>query len=141
VLARYLVAQAVKKLPKAWPLMHPTEPVRGARLLELCHALTVVAFAAMQSALGTDFDLSNYPGWLGPGCSASRRRAPRVNLSNFAMPAKIPATNPTLFWLARRYHHPCSRSWPGKRRPNDLRRRPDLYTRKHLRDLKSGRST
>jgi len=62
VLARYLVAQAVKSCQGPGHLCTRRSLVRGPGYWSYATHYTVVAFAAMQSALGTDFDLSNYPG-------------------------------------------------------------------------------
>jgi hypothetical protein len=79
---------------------------RRPRLLELCHALQRRDLAAMQTALGTDYGLSQIPGFAQTGNFPVYIAGPIGRTFNYADGGDRAGNASQLFWLARRFNQP-----------------------------------
>ncbi len=106
-LARFLLARALSGLPKALASFAPDGAwAEGPGYWSYATKYTVLAFAALESALGTDFGLSAMPGLAGTGLFRIQSAGPTGLFFNFADAAERAGEEPSLFWLARRYDNP-----------------------------------
>lgn len=107
VLAQYLLSRAVASLPAALASYAPDGAwVEGSDYWGYATGYAALAFAALQSALGTDFGLSARPGLAQTGAFRLRSAGPTGLVFNFADAQERPGVEPALFWLARRYDDP-----------------------------------
>lgn len=106
-LAEWLVDRMRQSLPKALASYAPDGAWReGPGYWGYATRYTVYAFAALQSALGTDFGLSSMPGLSEAGVHRLQITGPTGLFFNFADCGEAARGDPTLFWLARRYDSP-----------------------------------
>ena len=106
-LAEWLVDRMRQSLPKALASYAPDGAWReGPGYWGYATRYTVFAFAALQSALGTDFGLSSLPGLSEAGVHRLQITGPTGLFFNFADCSEPAREDPTLFWLARRYDLP-----------------------------------
>jgi hypothetical protein len=106
-LARYLLVQALSGLPYALASYAPDGAwAEGPGYWSYATRYTVLVFAALQSALGTDFGLSDLPGLAGAGLFRVHSVGPTGLFFNFADAGERAGDEPALFWLARRYDQP-----------------------------------
>jgi len=106
-LAEWLVARMRDSLPKALASYAPDGAWReGPGYWGYATRYTVYAFAALQSALGTDFGLSSMPGMAEAGVHRLQVTGPTGLFFNFADCSETAREDPSLFWLARRYDLP-----------------------------------
>jgi hypothetical protein len=106
-LAEWLVTRMRESLPKALASYAPDGAWReGPGYWGYATRYTVYAFAALQSALGTDFGLSSMPGMSEAGVHRLQITGPTGLFFNFADCGEAARGDPTLFWLARRYDLP-----------------------------------
>jgi hypothetical protein len=107
VLSSYLVTKGVASLPKALASYAPDGAwAEGPGYWGYATRYTIVAFASLQSALGTDFGLSSLPGMAEAGVFRIYGAGPTSLFFNFADAGERAGTEPSLFWLARRYQNP-----------------------------------
>ncbi|MFT3829297.1 MAG: heparinase II/III family protein [Opitutaceae bacterium] len=66
----------------------------------------VLLLAALETALGTDWDLTSAPGFLVSAGAQLQLTGPSGRLFNFADGREPGALQPALFWIARRYRDP-----------------------------------
>jgi len=66
----------------------------------------VLLNAALESALGTDWNLSGHPGFLASAGAFVQTTSPTGRYYNFSDGGEAPAFQPALFWFARRLHDP-----------------------------------
>jgi len=66
----------------------------------------VLMIAALESALGTDWDLSASPGFLASAGALLQMTGPSGRLFNFSDGREPGALQPALFWFAARLHNP-----------------------------------
>ncbi len=111
-LCRALLHQAITAVPRALATYAPDGAwPEGPGYWSYATRYAVLLFAALQSALGTDFGLSNLPGLAQTGVFRLQSAGPTGLLFNFADAHELyedePArSRPALFWLARRYGNP-----------------------------------
>ncbi|MBV9470229.1 MAG: heparinase II/III family protein [Abitibacteriaceae bacterium] len=107
ILARYLLVQATAGLPHALASYAPDGAwSEGPGYWGYATMYTVAAFAALQSALGTDFGLSTMPGFSEAGLFRLQGAGPTGLFFNFADAGERAGDEPSLFWLARRFDSP-----------------------------------
>ena len=106
-LARFLVHRAVTGLPKALASYAPDGAwAEGPGYWGYATKYTVLAFAALEAALGTDFGLSTLPGLPEAGVFRLQGAGPTGLFFNFADAGERAGDEPSLFWLATRYESP-----------------------------------
>ena len=106
-LAEWLIVKMRQSLPLALASYAPDGAWReGPGYWGYATRYTVVAFAAMQSALGTDFGLSAMPGLAEAGLHRLLITGPTGLFFNFADCGEPAREDPSLLWLARRYSQP-----------------------------------
>jgi hypothetical protein len=106
-LARFLLVQALAGLPHALASYAPDGAwAEGPGYWSYATRYTVLVFAALQSALGTDFGLSDLPGLAEAGLFRVHSVGPTGLFFNFADAGERAGNEPALFWLARRYDQP-----------------------------------
>ncbi|MBI3969882.1 MAG: heparinase II/III family protein [Chloroflexi bacterium] len=107
VLARFLLVRAITGLPKALASYAPDGAwAEGPGYWSYATRYTVLALAALESALGTDFGLSTLPGLAETGVFRLQSTGPTGLFFNFADAGERSGDEPSLFWLARRYDNP-----------------------------------
>jgi len=106
-LAEWLITRMRESLPKALVSYAPDGAWReGPGYWGYATRYTVYAFAALQSALGTDFGLSSSAGLAEAGEHRLQITGPTGSFFNFADCGEAARGDPTLLWLARRYESP-----------------------------------
>lgn len=106
-LASHLLVQALNGLPHALASYAPDGAwSEGPGYWGYATAYTIVAFASLDSALGTDYGLSNMPGLAEAGLFRLQGAGPTDLFFNFADAGERAWNEPSLFWLARRYNSP-----------------------------------
>lgn len=106
-LAGTLLAQALASLPQALASYAPDGAwPEGPAYWEYGTQYLVSVLAALTSALGTDFGLSDAPGLATTGRFRLNVTGPNGQFFNFADAGQRAASAPALFWLARRYDDP-----------------------------------
>jgi hypothetical protein len=106
-LAGTLLAQALSSLPAAVASYAPDGAwAEGPTYWEYGTRYLVSALAALTSALGTDFGLSEARGLAQTGRFRLHVTGPTGLYFNFADAGARSGATPTLFWLARRYDDP-----------------------------------
>ncbi len=106
-LAGWLLERMRQSLPKALASYAPDGAWReGPGYWGYATRYTVYAFAALQSALGTDFGLSSLPGLAEAGVHRLHITGPTRLFFNFADCGEAARGDSSLFWLARRYDLP-----------------------------------
>jgi hypothetical protein len=106
-LANWLIGRMRESLPKALASYAPDGAWReGPGYWGYATRYTVYALAALQSALGTDFDLGASPGLSEAGAHRLHITGPTGLFFNFADCGEAASDDPSLFWLARRYDRP-----------------------------------
>jgi len=113
-LARFVAYRAVTGLPKALESYAPDGAwAEGPGYWGYATQYTVLAFAALQTALGTDFGLSTMRGLPETGLFRLHSVGPTRLFFNFADAGERAGDEPSLFWLARRYDSPLY-AWGGR---------------------------
>jgi hypothetical protein len=113
-LCRPLLARALRGLPHALASYAPDGAwPEGPGYWGYATKYTVLACAALQSALGTDFGLSTLPGLAQTGAFRLQSAGPTGLFFNFADADERAGDEPSLFWLGRRYDDPLS-AWGGR---------------------------
>jgi hypothetical protein len=108
VLASALLVDALGGLPHALASYAPDGAwAEGPSYWSYATRYTVVALAALGSALGTDFGLSDSPGLPNTGMYRLQAVGPSGLYCNFADSEEKVGDDPALFWLARRYRQPA----------------------------------
>jgi hypothetical protein len=103
-LAGTLLAQALASMPQALATYGPDGAwPEGAAYWEYGTLYLVSALAALTSALGTDFGLSDAAGLSTTGRFRLHVTGPTSQFFNFADAGQRAGSAPMLFWLARRY--------------------------------------
>jgi len=103
-----LLAQALASMPQALATYAPDGAwPEGPGYWEYGTLYLVSALAALTSALGTDFGLSDAPGLSTTGRYRLNIAGPTGLYFNFADAGQRPGNAATLFWLARRYDDPA----------------------------------
>jgi len=106
-LARTLLTTALGHLPLALASYVPDGAwVEGPAYWGYATKYTVAAFASLQSALGTDFGLSNMAGLAETGRFRLHSAGPNRLFFNYADAAEGAGDEPSLFWLGRQYADP-----------------------------------
>lgn len=106
-LAEWLVARMRESLPRALASYAPDGAWReGPGYWGYATRYTVYVFAALQSALGTDFGLSSTPGLAEAGLHRLQITGPTGLFFNFADCGEPARGDPSLLWLGRRYNLP-----------------------------------
>lgn len=106
-LARWLLVQSIHSLPAALGSYAPDGAwAEGPAYWGYATKYTILAFAALDSALGTDFGLSRFPGLAETGRFRMQSVGPTGLFFNFADAGDKSGDEPSLFWLARRYDDP-----------------------------------
>lgn len=106
-LARFLLVRAIAGVPRALASYAPDGAwAEGPGYWSYATRYTVVMFAALESALGTDFGLSTLPGLAETGAFRLQSAGPSGLFFNFADAGERSGDEPSLFWLARRYDSP-----------------------------------
>jgi hypothetical protein len=113
-LCRPLLYRALQGLPKALASYAPDGAwAEGPGYWSYATKYGVLVFAALQSALGTDFGLSSLPGLAEAGLYRLHGTGPAGQFFNFADAAERAGDEPSLFWLGRRYDDPLL-AWGGR---------------------------
>lgn len=105
--AKFIVPQAVKSLPKA---LHAYDPdgawMEGPGYWHYATRYTAYGLCALQTALGTDFGLSDMPGLRATGHFPWYTTGPTGLFLNYADSGERSAHKPMpcMFWLARQYN-------------------------------------
>jgi hypothetical protein len=103
-LARWLLYRNITNLPAAIASYAPDGAwAEGPGYWGYATRYTVAAFAALLSALGTDFGLSTLEGMAEAGQFRVSMVGPTGYFFNFADAGQNAGRAPTLFWLSRRY--------------------------------------
>jgi hypothetical protein len=111
---RPLLYLALQGLPKALASYAPDGAwAEGPAYWSYATKYGVLVFAALQSALGTDFGLSTLPGLAEAGLYRLHGAGPSGLFFNFADAAERAGDEPSLFWLGRRYDAPLL-TWGGR---------------------------
>ncbi len=106
-LANWLVGRMRDSLPKALASYAPDGAWReGPGYWGYATRYTVYALSALQSAVGTDFDLGASPGLSEAGAHRLQITGPTGLFFNFADCGEAAGDDPSLFWLARQYNRP-----------------------------------
>ncbi len=102
--AEYVVAQSVDSIQRA---IHSYAPdggwAEGPGYWQYATSYTVYYLAGLQTALGTDFGLSDMPGFNHAGEFRIYFQGPSGSTFNYADAAAEPGMAPEMFWLARRF--------------------------------------
>lgn len=117
-LAAFLAHKAVTNLPKALATYAPDGAwAEGPGYWGYATRYSVAAFAALKSALGTDFGLSSMPGLAKAGLFRMSVTGPSKKFFNYADCGESAGSDASLFWLGRRYNRPLyawgERSYAG----------------------------
>lgn len=106
-LARYIVSQAVASLPHAMANYAPDGAwAEGPGYWSYATHYTVYMLASLETALGTDFGLSNQPGFDRTGDFRIHVIGPSGLAFNFADGSASVGGAPAMLWLARRFDRP-----------------------------------
>ncbi len=106
-LAGWIVHHACKSLPIAMQQYAPDGAwAEGPGYWNYATSYTVYMLAALQTALGTDFGLSDLPGFSEAGTFRIHVIGTSGLAFNFADGGERPGESPAMFWLARRFNKP-----------------------------------
>ncbi|HOP76414.1 MAG: DUF4962 domain-containing protein [Thermogutta sp.] len=106
-LAQYIVEQAVQSLPHAMANYAPDGAwAEGPGYWSYATHYTVYMLAALETALGTDFGLSNQPGFDRAGDFRIHVIGPTRRAFNFADGGDRVGSAPIMLWLAAKFHKP-----------------------------------
>jgi hypothetical protein len=121
-LASAVLVRALAGLPHALASYAPDGAwAEGPSYWSYATRYTVVALAALGSALGTDFGLADSPGLPATGLYRLQAVGPSGLYCNFADAEERVGDDPALFWMARRYQQPAyavAGRASAKRRPS-----------------------
>ena len=107
-LAERLIREAVVGLPFALASYAPDGAwAEGPGYWRYATTYTALAFSALETALGTDFGLSDLPGMAEAGWFRMHGAGPAGLVFNFADAAETSSFEPALYYLARRYRNPA----------------------------------
>jgi hypothetical protein len=116
-LARTIVAKALKSLPYALATYDSDGAwMEGPGYWQFATTYAVYMFAAMRTALGTDFGLSDRQGLAQTGWYGICEVGPTGLLFNYAdcSPSRFDSL-PFMYWLAQRYDQPAFAAWQADR--------------------------
>ncbi|MCS7238923.1 MAG: DUF4962 domain-containing protein [Thermoguttaceae bacterium] len=106
-LAGWIVHQACRSLPLAMAEYAPDGAwAEGPGYWNYATSYTVYMLAALQTALGTDFGLSDLPGFSEAGTFRIHAIGPSQLAFNFADGGEGAGESAAMFWLARRFDKP-----------------------------------
>lgn len=106
-LAREILTHAVALLPNAMRSYAPDGGwAEGPGYWHYATRYNVYALAALETALGTDFDLSATPGFSGAGDFRLHFVGPSGETFNYADAGSAAGGAEEMFWLARRFNNP-----------------------------------
>ncbi len=107
--ARTIIPAAAASMPKALGLYEPDGAyAEGPGYWNYATSYAVYGLAALESALGTDFGLSNVKGFEQAGWFPLHGSGPTDLYFNYADASESPRRQiPSFFWLARRYGNPA----------------------------------
>lgn len=115
-LAAYILGRAIESVPRAMASYAPDGGwPEGPGYWHYATRYTVVLLAALTSALGTDFGLSEAPGFAQAGLFELNIFGPTGRSFNFADGGDGQSAVPSLFWLGRRFDLPVL-AWEERRR-------------------------
>ena len=105
--AQEVVARALAGLPSAMKVYEPdgTYP-EGPGYWNYGTTLNVTLIAMLESALGTDFELSQKPGFSKTGEFPLLMTGPTGSYYNFSDCGNRTSFSPAVVWFANRFHHP-----------------------------------
>lgn len=107
-LAEKLLAEALVGLPYALASYAPDGAwAEGPAYWGYATLYTALGFAALESALGSDFGLGNLPGIADAGWFRMHGTGPLGKYFNFADAAEESSFDPTLYYLAIKYQNPA----------------------------------
>lgn len=107
-LAGPLIVESIQKLPKAIATFGPDGAwSEGPGYWGYAMRYTVVALASLQTALGQDYGLGDIVGMEQAGFFRVCEVGPTGLFFNFADAGERAGEEPSLFWLARRFHQPA----------------------------------
>jgi hypothetical protein len=107
-LAGQLIVESIQKLPRAIATFGPDGAwSEGPGYWGYAMRYTVVALASLQTALGQDYGLGDIAGMDQAGFFRVHAVGPTGLFFNFADAGDKTGDEPSLFWLARRYHQPA----------------------------------
>ena len=106
-LARYIVHQAVQSVQLAMREFAPDGAcVEGPGYWNYATSYNVYMLAALETALGTDFGLSGFPGFSVTGDFRIHFVGPTKQTFNFADAGSSAGRAAQMFWLARKFNQP-----------------------------------
>jgi len=106
-LAGEILAAAIRSLPRAMREYGPDGAwAEGPGYWRYATQYNVLFLAALQTALGTDFGLSDIPGFAETGLFPIYITGPLGRTFNYADGGDSPLRAPEMFWLARRFDRP-----------------------------------
>jgi len=106
-LARYIVHQAVQSVQLAMREFAPDGAcVEGPGYWNYATSYNVYMLAALETALGTDFGLSGFPGFSVTGDFRIHFIGPTKQTFNFADAGSSAGRAAQMFWLARKFNQP-----------------------------------
>jgi len=105
--ARQFLTQARQYIPNG---LKPYEPIgiypEGPGYWGYGTTYSVLMISALQTALGTDWNLSASPGFMASAAALVEQTGPTGRPLNFSDCSDSVGFNPTLFWFAQRLHYP-----------------------------------
>jgi len=114
-LAEEVVAAALKSIPRAMASYAPDGGwAEGPGYWHYATSYNVFFLAALETALGTDFDLSRLPGFDRAGFFRIYSTGPIGLTFNYADARDRAGSAPEMFWLARKFHQPLF-AWHQRR--------------------------
>jgi len=106
-LAAFIVHQAVQSVQRAMQEYGPDGAwAEGPNYWHYATTYNVFLLAALETALGTDFGLSQIPGFSVAGQFRMHTLGPTGQTFNFANAGSGVAAAPCMFWLARKFNQP-----------------------------------
>jgi len=106
-LAAFIVHQAVRSVQRAMQEYGPDGAwAEGPGYWNYATSYNVFMLAALESALGTDFGLSQTPGFSAAGDFRIHTLGPTGQAFNFADAGSGAGPSPCMFWLARKFNQP-----------------------------------
>lgn len=106
--AGHLIVESIRNLPRAIASFGPDGGwAEGPGYWGYAMRYTVVALASLQTALGQDYGLGDIAGMDQAGLFRVYGVGPTGMFFNFADAGERSGDEPSLYWLARRYHQPA----------------------------------